>query len=283
MKIYKLQKWVNTNKILVTIKNKEKKIMNKKLLTAALSATLVLGFGTQNVHAADTTIPAEVGDQTVNTREGGVAETARDGREEKELTKTDSTLTPADGDTKVFPAKNEKEAENTNNNTTNPTGNKETTPADGGSKVFPGKENENKSGENKKTTPADGGKKVFPGKENENKSGENKETTPANGGKKVFPGKENGNKSGENKETTPANGGKKIFPAGENNTKSEKNNKANDKKKVFPAKRKTEMKAEVKKDKEGGSNPKTGIATGTVAMTAALATAGFAVSKKENK
>ncbi|WP_416334849.1 hypothetical protein ACKRLN_08410 [Anaerococcus sp. DFU013_CI05] len=82
--------------------------MNKKLLTAALSATLVLGFGTQNVHAADTTIPAEVGDQTVNTREGGVAETARDGREEKELTKTDSTLTPADGDTKVFPAKNEK-------------------------------------------------------------------------------------------------------------------------------------------------------------------------------
>ena len=257
MKIYKLQKWVNTNKILVTIKNKEKKIMNKKLLTAALSATLVLGFGTQNVHAADTTIPAEVGDQTVNTREGGVAETARDGREEKELTKTDSTLTPADGDTKVFPAKNEKEAENTNNNTTNPTGNKETTPADGGSKVFPGKENENKSGENKKTTPADGGKKVFPGKENENKSG-------------------------ENKETTPANGGKKIFPAGENNTKSEKNNKANDKKKVFPAKGKTEMKAEVKKDKEGGSNPKTGIATGAVAMTAALATAGFAVSKKEN-
>ena len=208
--------------------------MNKKLLTAALSATLVLGFGAQNAHAADTTIPAEVGDQTVNTREGGVAETARarDGREEKELTKTDSTLTPADGGTKVFPAKNEKEAENTNNNTTNPTGNKETTPADGGKKVFPGKENENKSG--------------------------------------------------ENKETTPANGGKKIFPAGENNTKSEKNNKANDKKKVFPAKGKTEMKAEVKKDKEGGSNPKTGIATGAVAMTAALATAGFAVSKKEN-
>lgn len=106
--------------------------MNKKLLTAALSATLVLGFGAQNAYAANQTIPADVGNQTVNTTTGGVAGTEDS---DKELTKTDSTLdskvTPADGGTKVFPAKNEKE--------TNAEGNKETTPADGDTKVFPAK------------------------------------------------------------------------------------------------------------------------------------------------
>ena len=173
--------------------------MNKKLLTAALSATLVLGFGAQNAYAANQTIPADVGNQTVNTTTGGVAGTDD---ADKELTKTDSTLdskvTPADGGTKVFPAKNEKE-----------------------------------------------------------------------------------NNAEGNKETTPADGGNKVFPAKENNAKSDKNNKPNDESKVFPAKdKKDEKDKDDKKDKEGGDNPKTGVATSAVAMTAALASAGFAVSKK---
>ena len=227
----------------------ENDAMNKKLLTAALSATLVLGFGAQNAYAANQTIPADVGNQTVNTTTGGVAGTDD---ADKELTKTDSTLdskvTPADGGTKVFPAKNEKE--------NNAEGNKETTPADGGNKVFPAKGNENKGEDNKEVTPADGGNKVFPAKGNENK-GE------------------------DNKEVTPADGGSKVFPAKENNAKSDKNNKANDESKVFPAKdKKDEKDKDDKKDKEGGDNPKTGVATSAVAMTAALASAGFAVSKK---
>ena len=97
----------------------------------------------------------------------------------------------------------------------------------------------------------------------------------------MFPAKGNENKGKDNKEVTPADGGNKVFPAKENNAKSDKNNKPNDESKVFPAKdKKDEKDKDDKKDKEGGDNPKTGVATSAVAMTAALASAGFAVSKK---
>lgn len=80
--------------------------MNKKLLTAALSATLVLGAGVQNVHADEVTIPTAPEDkQTVNTTTGGVANTGSvENKEENEKIKTSSTLdpnaTPEDGNTK---------------------------------------------------------------------------------------------------------------------------------------------------------------------------------------
>ena len=89
--------------------------MNKKLLTAALSATLVLGAGVQNAHADEVTIPTAPEDkQTVNTTTGGVANTGSvENEEENEKIKTSSTLdpnaTPEDGDTKENPSKGEKE------------------------------------------------------------------------------------------------------------------------------------------------------------------------------
>ena len=252
--------------------------MNKKLLTAALSATLVLGAGVQNVHADEVTIPTAPEDkQTVNTTTGGVANTGSvENKEENEKIKTSSTLdpnaTPEDGDTKENPSNGGKEE-------TNKKDNKDQAPQD--------KENNKDNKDNKEKKPADTGKKEYPAKENtdnnkDNKDNkDNKKNEPANGGKKVFPAeKEN------TKEKKPANGGKKIFPGQKEDKKNDdKNNKPNDKVKVFPAKGKKEDKKDDKKeDKNAGENPKTGIATaGVLAATASLASAGYAVTKKRNK
>lgn len=245
--------------------------MNKKLLTAALSATLVLGAGVQNVHADEVTIPTAPEDkQTVNTTTGGVANTES---VENEKIKTSSTLdpnaTPEDGDTKENPSNGEKEE-------TNKKDNKDQAQQD--------KENNKDNKDNKEKKPADTGKKEYPAKENTDNNKDNKynkKNEPANGGKKIFPAeKEN------TKEKKPANGGKKIFPGQKEDKKDDdKNNKPNDKVKFFPAKGKKEDKKDDKKeDKNAGENPKTGIATaGVLAATASLASAGYAVTKKRNK
>jgi len=232
--------------------------MNKKLLTAALSATLVLGAGVQNAHADEVTIPTAPEDkQTVNTTTGGVANTGSvENEEENEKIKTSSTLdpnaTPEDGDTKENPSKDEKEE-------TNKKDNKDQAPQD--------KENNKDNKDNKEKKSADTGKKEYPAKENTDNNKDNKDNK-------------------DNKKNEPANGGKKVFPGQKEDKKNDdKNNKPNDKVKVFPAKGKKEDKKDDKKeDKNAGENPKTGIATaGVLAATASLASAGYAVTKKRNK
>ena len=232
--------------------------MNKKLLTAALSATLVLGAGVQNAHADEVTIPTAPEDkQTVNTTTGGVANTGSvENKEENEKIKTSSTLdpnaTPEDGDTKENPSKGEKEE-------TNKKDNKDQAPQD--------KENNKDNKDNKEKKSADTGKKEYPAKENTDNNKDNKDNK-------------------DNKKNEPANGGKKVFPGQKEDKKNDdKNNKPNDKVKVFPAKGKKEDKKDDKKeDKNAGENPKTGIATaGVLAATASLASAGYAVTKKRNK
>ena len=56
--------------------------MNKKLLTAVLSASLVFGTGVSNSYADEVTVPTAPEDnQTVNTTTGGVANTGKVERE----------------------------------------------------------------------------------------------------------------------------------------------------------------------------------------------------------
>ena len=219
--------------------------MNKKLLTAALSATLVFGAGVQSAHADDVTIPTAPEDnQTVNVTTGGVANTGNFEKEEtEEKIKTTSTLDPSQ--VKEKPATPEETTPQENNN-----------------------QEENQPQENVNTnTPAD----------TQQQSGENQ--TPAQNPD-----------TNTNKQTSQV-GEKRVYKAGkETQTNNQKqvskttNASKDDKAKKAPEKEKTEMKAEVKKDKNAGENPKTGVATSTtLAATAALASAGFALTKKENK
>ena len=97
--------------------------MNKKLLTAALSATLVFGAGVQSAHADDVTIPTAPEDnQTVNVTTGGVANTGNVEKEEtEEKIKTTSTLDPNQVEEKQQVKENQEETtpkENEKANTT---------------------------------------------------------------------------------------------------------------------------------------------------------------------
>lgn len=223
--------------------------MNKKLLTAALSATLVFGAGVQSAHADDVTIPTAPEDnQTVNVTTGGVANTGNVEKEEtEEKIKTTSTLDP--NQVKEKPATLEETTPQENNNQ------EESQPQ------------ENVNTNTNTNTPAD----------TQQQSGENQ--TPAQNPD-----------TNTNKQTSQV-GEKRVYKAGkETQTNNQKqvtkttNVGKDDKAKKAPEKEKTEMKAEVKKDKNAGENPKTGVATATtLAATAALASAGFALTKKENK
>ncbi|WP_394010951.1 hypothetical protein [Anaerococcus cruorum] len=225
--------------------------MNKKLLTAALSATLVFGAGVQSAHADDVTIPTAPEDnQTVNVTTGGVANTGNFEKEEtEEKIKTTSTLDP--NQVKEKPATPEETTPQENNNQ------EESQP----------QENENVNTNTNTNTPAD----------TQQQSGENQ--TPAQNPD-----------TNTNKQTSQV-GEKRVYKAGkETQTNNQKqvtkttNAGKDEKAKKAPEKEKTEMKAEVKKDKNAGENPKTGVATATtLAATAALASAGFALTKKENK